>query len=80
MSRKKTTKTTTKQEPEDLEVQETIDEPKEKRNLFGRLLRLPGDVLYFAIGLIAGSILGVVSLFVFPVLIPGYMLKERFNE
>ena len=80
MSRKKTTKTTTKQEPEDLEVQETIDEPKEKRNLFGRLLRLPGDVLYFAIGLIAWSILGVVSLFVFPVLIPGYMLKERFNE
>ena len=80
MSRKKTTKTKTNQEPTDEEAPEKIEEPKEKRSLSGRLLRLPGDVLYFAIGLIAGSILGIVSLFVFPVLIPGYMLKERFNE
>tara|TARA_R110002020_G_scaffold69048_1_gene180009 strand:- start:172 stop:303 length:132 start_codon:yes stop_codon:yes gene_type:complete len=43
-------------------------------------LRIPADFLYFAIGLIAGSIMGIVSLFVFPVLIPVYMLKERFNE
>ena len=78
---KKTKEKKTKSEPEDQEVpEEIIEEPKEKRNLFGKLLRLPGDVLYFVIGLIAGSILGVVSLFVFPFLIPGYMLKERFNE
>lgn len=81
MSRKRTKKTTTKQEPKDEEVLDEItEEPKAKRNLSGRLLRIPADVLYFAIGLIAGSILGVVSLFVFPVLIPSYMLKERFKE
>ena len=81
MSRKRSKKTTTKQEPKVEEIlDEIIEEPKEKRSLSGKLLRIPGDVLYFVFGLIAGSVLGIVSVFFFPVFVPFYMLKARFTE
>ena len=57
-----------------------VDDLKSKRSLSGRLLRIPGDVVYFVLGLIAGTILGIVSIFFFPLFVPFYMVKARLTE
>tara|TARA_B100000519_G_C14136654_1_gene387838 strand:- start:588 stop:815 length:228 start_codon:yes stop_codon:yes gene_type:complete len=54
-----------------------VDDLKSKRSLSGEILRIPAHLLYAIVGLITGTILGIVSFFVFPVLIPVYMIKER---
>ena len=79
MSRKKSKANNTNQKTkEEKQPEEIVVEPGKKQSPFGRLLRIPVDVLYLIIGLIAGIILGIVSFVVFPVLIPFYMVKSRF--